>query len=360
MLIHLRKRANMVVDPVQSQATYQIVMGDTSDFAGCIKIGPSGGQQGHKWVYMPRASTGKIKIRVRYGSEVISIEFQTYCSEGEGESEGQKSLFGGKGGATTDTICIDDTNEYLMSISGTSNYLFGSKTQVVTSICFMTTLNLYGPYGNSYGAPFSHDVKDGVVVGFHGRASEYINAIGVYVMPKSLALDSNSKNKCKTMSELCSSMSRMVMPRDVGPWGAGGGKSWDDGVFSTIKQVLVHVGELNVIYALQFEYQKRDGKSVLSQIHGGTDGHEIKMVNLDDKGEFIIGVSGCYGPVEGHKGLEAIVSISFHTNKRIHGPYGEELDAGYFSSTPSPGKVVGFHGRSNSFLSAIGVHMEYF
>ncbi|KAI7729340.1 hypothetical protein M8C21_004794, partial [Ambrosia artemisiifolia] len=232
------------------------------------------------------------------------------------------------------------TNEYLMSISGTSNYLFGSKTQVVTSICFMTNLKLYGPYGNSYGAPFSHDVKDGVVVGFHGRASDYINAIGVYVMPKSLALDSNSKNKCKTMSELCSSMSRMVMPRDVGPWGAGGGKSWDDGVFSTIKQVLVHVGELNVIYALQFEYQKRDGKSVLSQIHGGADGHEIKVVNLDDKGEFIIGVSGCYGPVEGHKGLEAIVSISFHTNKRIHGPYGEELDAGYFSSTPSPGKVI--------------------
>ncbi|MFS7911625.1 putative jacalin-like lectin domain-containing protein [Helianthus anomalus] len=133
------------------------------------------------------------------------------------------------------------------------------------------------------------------------------------------------------------------MPRGAGPWGAGGGQSWDDGVFSTIKQVRVHVGELNVIYALQFEYQKRDGTSVLSQIHGGINGLEIKMVNMDDKDEFIIGVSGFYGLVEGYKGLEAMVSISFHTNKRIHGPYGEELGARCFCSTPSPGKVVGFH-----------------
>ena len=60
--------------------------------------------------------------------------------------------------------------------------------------------------------------------------------------------------------------------------------------------------------------------------------------------------------------MEAITSITFHTNKTIHGPYGEESGAGYtyFTSTASPGKVVGFHGRNDGFLSAIGVHMEYF
>lgn len=73
------------------------------------------------------------------------------------------------------------------------------------------------------------------------------------------------------------------------------------------------------------------------------------------------GVSGFYGPVEGCTGVEAIVSISFHTNKGIHGPYGKEIGDGYtyFSST-SLGKILGFHGRNNGFLSAIGVHMEYF
>ncbi|KAI3684833.1 hypothetical protein L6452_34060 [Arctium lappa] len=87
-------------------------------------------------------------------------------------------------------------------------------------------------------------------------------------------------------------------------------------------------------------------------------------VNLGGTDEYLTGISGFYGPVKGYKynGVEAIKSITFHTNKRKHGPYGEESDAGYtcFTSTASPGKVVGFHGRSDSFLSAIGVHMEYF
>ncbi|KAJ0785909.1 putative jacalin-like lectin domain-containing protein [Helianthus annuus] len=290
-----------------------------------------------KWVYMQRGSILKVKIRVYHGPAAVNaIEFHSHSREGEG----RKSVFGSTGTKSSDFICIDSTNEYFILISGTT------ENGVVRSICFMTNLNVYGPYGTNSGTAFSHDVKDGVVVGFHGRAGGiYLNAIGVYVMPKSHA----SRYSC------------LVMPRDVGPWGAGGGKAWDDGVFSTIKQVHVHVGELNVIYALQFEYQKRDGKSILSQIHGETDGLEIKMVNLDNHDEFITGISGFYGPVKGYNGLEAIASISFHTNKMIHGPFGEERGAGYvyFCSTPSPGKVVGFHGRNNGFLGAIGVHMEY-
>lgn len=64
----------------------------------------------------------------------------------------------------------------------------------------------------------------------------------------------------------------MSMPRDAGPWGACGGKAWDDGVFSTIKQVGVYLGyHQNVIYAIQFEYLKSNGKILSSQIHGDTD-----------------------------------------------------------------------------------------
>ncbi|KAI3807298.1 hypothetical protein L1987_23224 [Smallanthus sonchifolius] len=81
------------------------------------------------------------------------------------------------------------------------------------------------------------------------------------------------------------------------------------------------------------------------------------MVNLDGEDEFLTGISGFYGPK-----LEGIASITFHTNKRIHGPYGEERGARYvyYSSTASAGKVVGFHGKKNGFLRAMGVHMEYF
>ncbi|KAJ0776776.1 putative jacalin-like lectin domain-containing protein [Helianthus annuus] len=329
-------------------------MGSTSDFEGLITHGPWGTFfQGEEWAYKPKGSIEK--IIVQHGEAVDSITFQSNSSEDESQGRFLVTMFLGL------PISIDCSNEYLMSISGTVGRV--KAYDVVKSICFKTNLNGYGPYGIDEGTAFSYEVKDEVIVGFHGRAGNYyLIAIGVYVIPKSPASLPTFTYEGKIKNELCSRMSRVVMPRDVGPWGAGGGKAWDDGVFSTIKQVHVHVGELNVIYALQFEYQKRDGKSILSQIHGGTDGLEIKRVNLDKHDEFITGISGFYGPVKGYNGLETIASISFHTNKMIHGPFGEERGAGYvyFCSTPYPGKVVGFHGRNNGFLGAIGVHMEYF
>ncbi|KAL9994817.1 putative jacalin-like lectin domain-containing protein [Helianthus debilis subsp. tardiflorus] len=239
-------------------------------------------------------------------------------------------------------ISIDYPNEYLKSISGTTGNYHGSN--VVMSVCFNTNQNCYGPFGTSSGTVFSYDGKGGVIVGFHGHADKYLNAIGVYVMP-----------------ELCSRMT-MPLPRDAGPWGACGGKPWDDGLFSAIKRIHIHEGELNEMYAIQFEYLKKDGESFLSQVHGGKGGCKTHLVYLDHKDEYLTGISGFYGPVKGYNGLEAIASISFHTNKRIHGPYGEDKGFGYnyYSSTASPGKVAGFHGRDNGFLSAIGVHMEYF
>ncbi|KAJ0939348.1 putative jacalin-like lectin domain-containing protein [Helianthus annuus] len=332
-------------------------MGGSSLLDGCIVHGPWGGSFGGEWVYMPDLGfTKSLKISVRYGEVIDSINFQTCFTTGETLS----SSFGGKGGNRTDTISIDYPNEYLKSISGTIGNYQGSN--VVMSVCFNTNQNCYGPFGTSSGTVFSYDGKGGVIVGFHGHADKYLNAIGVYVMPKSFAFGPNSTYGDKLMPELFSSMCRMTMPRDAGPWGACGGKPWDDGLFSAIKRIHVHEGELNAIYAIQFEYLKKDGESFLSQVHGGKGGCKTQLVNLDHNDEYLTGISGFYGPVKGYNGLEAIASISFHTNKRIHGPYGEDKGFGYsyYSSTTSPGKVAGFHGRDNGFLSAIGVHMEYF
>ncbi|XP_076894928.1 agglutinin-like [Bidens hawaiensis] len=281
----------------------------------------------------------KIKISVRYAGVVDCINLQTYFKTGETLT----SSCGGKGGNRTDTICIDYPDEYLISVSGRIGNYEGS--DVVVSICFDTNQNRYGPYGTGHGKVFSYDGEGGAIVGFHGRSNKYLNAIGVYVRPESLALGLNAAYESKLIHEPCSSMSRSAMPRDAGPWGACGGKPWDDGVFSTIKQVRVLLGELNAIYALQFEYLNKDGKSVLSQIHGSTGGLTIQLVDLDVKDEYLTGVSGFYGPVKGYDGMEAIASISFHTNKKIHGPYGDDRGFGCncYCSTAYPGKVTGFH-----------------
>ncbi|XP_024972018.1 agglutinin-like [Cynara cardunculus var. scolymus] len=330
--------------------------GDKNNYEGCISHGPWGGSKGKSWTYKPKGVTKK--ITVTHSMVINFIKFQSKGRTGEIES----GYYGGICGNQKDTICIDYPNEYLTSISGTFGNYFGYV--FVKSLCFVTNQKYYGPYGLDVGTPFSYDGKGGVIVGFHGRVSTHLDAIGIYVMPESLAFGRNSTTKDNSMHELCStSISRMSMPREAGPWGVSGGKPWDDGVFSTVKQVHVHVGEsLKVIYSVQFKYVKWDAKVVLSPMHGGTGGDQIESVNLDGTDEYLTGISGFYGPVYGYNGLEAITSITFHTNKMKHGPYGEEIGAGYtyFTSSVSPGKVVGFHGRNYGFLSAIGVHMDYF
>ncbi|KAJ9536360.1 hypothetical protein OSB04_un000452 [Centaurea solstitialis] len=308
---------------------------------------------------MPEGSINKIGII--HGAIIFCLKFQ---SEGDkGQTELENFSFGRNPVPRTsklDTICIDYPNEYLKSISGTFENFNG--IVLLRSLCFDTNQMRYGPYGLKSGIPFSYDGKGGVIVGFHGRVDPNgLSALGIYVMPESLALYQNSTSEKSSIDDqLCSNcISRMVPMRDAGPWGALGGKRWDDGVFSTVKQVHVYMDEsLKVLHAIQFLYVKRDAIIYMD--------HNLELINwqfnLDGLDEYLTGISGFYGPVEGYHGSEAITSITFHTNKKVHGPYGEERgpEYTYFTSSACPGKVVGFQGRNDEFVSAIGVHMEYF
>lgn len=71
--------------------------------------------------------------------------------------------------------------------------------------------------------------------------------------------------------------------------------------------------------------------------------------------EILISISGYYGTIL-RMGPTVIKSLTFHTNRRNHGPYGEEQGT-LFSSKLVQGKVVGFHGRKGWCLDAIGVYM---
>lgn len=98
-------------------------------------------------------------------------------------------------------IFIDSPNEYLTSISGTVGSFAGS--DVVMSLCFQTNQKRYGPYGSDKGTHFSFDGKGGVIVGFHGRFGSFIDAIGIYLMPKSLAFDRHSTREESITNEVC-------------------------------------------------------------------------------------------------------------------------------------------------------------
>ncbi|KAJ9560890.1 hypothetical protein OSB04_006050 [Centaurea solstitialis] len=131
-------------------------------------------------LHMPKGFIKKISIA--HGGVIDSIKFQADST----------TKFGGKGGDRTDKICINYPNEYLTSISGTVGSY--GEFEVVMS-CFVTNKNRYGPYGSDTGTRFSYSGKGGIIVGFHGHVGKYLDAVGIYVMPKSYALARNSASK---------------------------------------------------------------------------------------------------------------------------------------------------------------------
>ncbi|KAG5543205.1 hypothetical protein RHGRI_016079 [Rhododendron griersonianum] len=324
------------------------IVAKASSLEGCISIGPWGHPEGKPWVYNPE---GRIRqITVCNGSVVDSLYFQSESSNGVVWSE----KYGGPGGSRSETVNITSPAEYLTALDITFGNFKGQ--DVVTSICFRTNVRQYGPFGNKKGYSLSIPLEGGAIVGFHGHAGQYLNAIGIYAKPQS-----TSGEEYEATQTQITDIMKLAVPRDTGPWGGSGGKHWDDGVFATVKQVEVHIEQaLNVIRAVQLRCEKRDGQLVVTPSHGGPRGDMIKTFKVDGTSEFLVSIEGFYGPVEGKNDCEAIKCITFYSNKRRYGPYGGEEIGTHFSSAQSAGKIVGFFGRAGSYLNAIGVHMEYF
>ncbi|KAG5520923.1 hypothetical protein RHGRI_033471 [Rhododendron griersonianum] len=81
-------------------------------------------------------------------------------------------------------FCIDTSEEQLTSISLTYAYFHGKVR--ITTLCFNTNLNKYGPFGSRLDHySESIPIEGGVFGGFHGRTDDrYIAAIGIFVPPK--------------------------------------------------------------------------------------------------------------------------------------------------------------------------------
>ncbi|KAL5824275.1 hypothetical protein ACOSQ3_020338 [Xanthoceras sorbifolium] len=102
---------------------------------------------------------------------------ELFGSSSQGQTENARvkvGPFGGQGGK--EWIKIEWPREYLMSISGTHHTF--EEQHVIESLCFHTNKKKYEPFGRTEGSPFDLPLKDRVIVGFHGRANNYINVIG--------------------------------------------------------------------------------------------------------------------------------------------------------------------------------------
>lgn len=73
--------------------------------------------------------------------------------------------------------------------------------------------------------------------------------------------------------------------------------------------------------------------------------------------EFLTGVSGSIGLH--NKQTHAITSLKFVSNLRSYGPFGKGGGTLFHSPMQSVGCIVGFFGRSDRYLNAIGVYMNH-
>ncbi|GFQ07014.1 jacalin-related lectin 3 [Phtheirospermum japonicum] len=360
---------------------------------GLVKSGPWGGHGGSPFddgVY-----DGIRQINVSRNVAIVSIRV---CYDKNGEPVwGSKN--GGTGSIKSDKVAFDYPSEKITHLTGYHGPTMIMGPNVIKSLTFHTTKAKYGPYGEEEGEFFSTKSKEGsVILGLHGRKGLFVDAIGVHMIEGNVVPGQNTHSKDAVVSSISNAkqskpnsqtappnnivdhkvnnnsewsfkmprrghpdqevVQRLVKnpaPYGAGPWGGEGGKAWDDGVFSAIKQIIVT--KTDAICCIEFEYD-RNGQSVWSVKHGGNGGQTANRVKLEYPNEVLTCISGYYGPIKKEQGANVIQSLTFHTSRRKYGPFGEEIGT-YFASGTTEGKVVGFHGRSSVYLDAIGVHMQH-
>ncbi|ERN01268.1 hypothetical protein AMTR_s00002p00249120 [Amborella trichopoda] len=138
----------------------------------------------------------------------------------------------------------------------------------------------------------------------------------------------------------------------TGTWGGSGGRAWDDGVFTGIRQIIIYLSENGIIESIKTEYDL-NGKYVWSDIHGGTSKCVAGVVKLEFPQEVITKISGQYSDIGICLPYPVVNSLCFETNKRYGRAKGND-----FSLSPSQGMVVGFHGSACGYLDAIGLHLS--
>ncbi|KAB1220610.1 Agglutinin [Morella rubra] len=321
-----------------------------------LKNGPWGGEGGIEWSFKPSQGGSINEIAVmtplmfdhveedETSDDLLAISKLTM----EMVQSSTLKSFGGYGPSLTDKILYLGEDLCLTSISGT----FGYGQQLSRPVLMAK----YGPYSSETGTPFSLPMEGGAIVGFHGRAD----------------------NRRHPLYWGAVELMNSVVPSGPGPWGGPFGKQWDDGVFKGIHELHLESEDLQ-IHSLQIVYETTEVKQVWSQKHGGTQGYRTILLRsmksaytnmqlkLDSPEEFLVGISGFYGPVavvdDDDGRVEALLSITFHTNYGSRGTFGydRERGAAFHSTLSDRAKIVGFHGRSSEFhLDAVRFHMSDF
>ncbi|XP_038716895.1 jacalin-related lectin 3-like isoform X3 [Tripterygium wilfordii] len=331
-----------------------------------ISVGPWGGRGGARWddgVY-----TTVRQVVICHGAGIDSIQFE-YDRRG---SSVWSDKHGGTGGVKRDKVELDYPDEFLVSISGYYGSVVDYGSVLVRALTFQTNRKNYGPFGMQLGTYFSFPITGGKVVGFHGRSSWFLDSVGVYLKPlvqrnPANTLTAQSPNylsggatekykghdyEVETIEKVEKRPVNIRQTVSYGPWGGNGGTVFDDGVYTGVREI--HLTRYGGIFSLKVCYDM-NGQAIWGTKHGGSGGIRLDKITFDYPSEILTKISGFYGSTI-MRGPIVVKSLTFHTNKRKYGPFGEEQGSSFLSGTDT-GVIVGFHGRKGLFVDSIGVHV---
>jgi len=142
-----------------------------------------------------------------------------------------------------------------------------------------------------------------------------------------------------------------------GPYGGPGGGKWNDGVYSSIRELTIYSGD--DIYSIQVVYDDQ-GNEVLGKKHGG-DGGTPTTVYLNYPTEYLVSISGYRGGSYG-EGYLGVKSLTLESNLKQYGPFGKEEGTRFIVPLPAAtgGKIVGLFGREGTHIDSIGAHIKPF
>jgi len=79
-------------------------------------------------------------------------------------------------------IVFDFPYEVITHVSGYYGSLMYMGPAVIRSLTFHTTKKSYGPFGEEHGTYFTTKLREGKVVGFHGRSALFLDSLGVHAV----------------------------------------------------------------------------------------------------------------------------------------------------------------------------------
>ena len=288
-----------------------------------VKESSYGGPGGQVWddsIECKIQMIGVAKVDIHHSNSVIGLQVTYRLANGEtftGEYHGGKTDCP----ASSFTLACDErivriegkTDRYLMQISFHTRDGSGQE-------------RTYGPYGDGEGRDF---FVDGYVLGFHGRSSTSIDALGVYYLPQI---------------------------RRSPQYGGTGGGEFTDPVEVNIPPVVgiehIRIRHADRVKRIEADYYLLGGGILDGSNHGGGGGNLTKITL--EKGEMVTKMTG---KTNSDSGKDYVDQLSFTVRKLdgevvTYGPYGK----GGKNDFEVEGNIIGFFGRSGQLLDAVGVY----